>query len=267
MDRPPLPEAGGDDPRAGNSAPPPAVSVVVALHNAASFIADTLQSVIAQSFADWETIVVDDCSSDESPNIVRRIAESDKRIRLIGLPVNSGPAVARNTAIAAARGRYISFLDSDDLWQPAKLERQVAFMRDNDYALTCTYYEKMTASGERTGRIVAAPATLSYRDMLKSNRIGCLTAMYDSATLGKVYMPQIRKRQDYGLWLKIMRQGQIAHCLPEVLALYRMRPGSLSGNKLEMLAYNWRLYRRVERMPLLVSAYYLGWNIFRKLVE
>src|SRR5690606_31661243 len=161
--------------------------------------------------------------------------------------------------IAAARGRYIAFLDSDDQWLPDKLQLQVAFMRDNDYVLTCTYYEKMTASGERTGKVVAAPATLSYREMLKSNRIGCLSAMYDSARLGKVYMPQIRKRQDYGLWLKILRQGEVAHCLPEVLALYRTRPGSLSNNKLEMVTYNWTLYRRIEGLPLVLSTYYLCW--------
>lgn len=245
----------------------PLVSVVTPLYNAAPFVSDTIYSVMAQSLPDWEMLIVDDCSSDGSVDIVSGLAEQDRRIRLIRLPTNSGPAVARNTAIEAAGGRYIAFSDSDDQWLPEKLEAQVEFMRSNGYAFTHTYYEKMTESGKRTGQVVKPPARLSYNDMLKSNQVGCLSTMYDAQALGKVYMPIIRKRQDYGLWLSLLKRVPFVHCLPECLALYRVRSGSVSSNKVEMLRYNWQLFRRIEQLGLVDSLYYLGWNIARKVAQ
>lgn len=211
--------------------------------------------------------MVDDCSSDRSVDIAASFCDKDDRIRLIRLNVNSGPAVARNTAIGASSKRYIAFLDSDDAWLPRKLEQQLAFMKELGAVLSHTWYGLVDEDGKEMDKTITPPAQLSYGDMLKSNQIGCLTAMYDSDRLGKVYMPLIRKRQDYGLWLRILRQSHYAYCLPERLALYRKRSGSISSNKIEMLRYNWNLYRTFEQLSVVKSAYYLGWNVARKVVR
>jgi glycosyltransferase involved in cell wall biosynthesis len=244
---------------------PPAVSVITALYNAGAFIGTTIESVLAQSFADWEMIIVDDCSTDDSASVVTGYAALDPRIVLVSLAENSGAAVARNSAIELARGRYLAFLDSDDSWHPDKLRKQLAFMQDNSYAFTHTWYERQDEAGRPLGNLVRPPAVLDYRTLLRSNFIACLTVIYDTECLGKVYMPLIRKRQDYGLWLRILKQGEQAHVLPENLAVYRVRSGSISGNKLEMIRYNWILYNQVEGFGLLRSAYYVGWNILYKL--
>lgn len=243
----------------------PMVSVVTALYNSAAFIGNTIESVLAQSFTDWEMIIVDDCSTDNSAEIAAGYREKDSRIIIISLEENSGAAVSRNKAIEAAKGRYIAFLDSDDRWHPQKLEKQLAFMQKRHFSFTHTWYEKYNEAGKSLGAIVTPPESMNYKSLLKSNRIGCLTVIYDTEKLGKVYMPLIRKRQDYGLWLKILKKDIIIHVFPENMALYRVRSGSISENKLEMVKYNWMLYRKVEKFSLIKSAYYLSWNVFRKL--
>ena len=155
----------------------PRVTVVTALYNAASFIGPTIESVLAQSFTDWEMIVVDDCSTDDSARVVAGYAARDPRIVLLGLEQNSGAAVARNRAIEAARGRYIAFLDSDDCWHPDKLRKQLDFMQHNSYALTHTWYERQDETGLSLGAVVRPPAVLDYHALLKSNFIACLTVI------------------------------------------------------------------------------------------
>jgi len=243
------------------------VSVITPLHNCALFLSDTIESVLAQTLQGLEMIIVDDCSSDNSLEIAHSFARQDSRIRVTRLENNSGPAVARNTAIKMAGGQYIAFLDSDDLWRPEKLEKQIAFMRTNGYAFSYTHYEKISESGQHLDQYVTPPERLSYSDLLKSNQIGCLTAVYDASILGKVYMPLIRKRQDYGLWLRILKTKSFAYGLPESLAFYRVRSKSVSSNKVEMLKYNWMLFRDVERLSVYRSSYYLAWNIARKIFE
>jgi len=228
-------------------------------------VADAVCSVIAQTFDDWEMIIVDDASSDNSVAKITNYLEQDDRLKLIRLVQNEGSAVARNKAIERARGRFIAFLDADDRWAPRKLENQLAFMQDNKYAFSHTYYEKINESGNLIGEVITPPELLSYADMLKSNQIGCLTAMYDTAQFGKRYMPGIRKRQDYALWLELLRSENYARCLPEVLAFYRVRTGSISRNKIEIVKYNWKLFREVEQFSRVKSVYHVGWNIVRKL--
>lgn len=245
----------------------PLVSVITPVYNSARFLEEVVSSVAAQTLGDWEMVIVDDGSTDDSADSARALASRERRIRFSALDANRGAAVARNTAIELARGRYIAFLDSDDKWLPTKLEKQIDFMERNDYALTHTYYEKITESGDRTGVVVRPPPMLSYSDMLKSNQMGCLSVVYDTETLGKRYMPLIRVRQDYGLWLKLLKEGVSAYCLPESLALYRARTGSASSNKLEMLKYNWFLFRNIEKLSRWDSAYYVAWNITRKFIN
>ncbi|SFM09183.1 glycosyltransferase family 2 protein [Halanaerobium salsuginis] len=242
------------------------VSIITPLYNSEEFISETIESVLVQSYSNWEMIIVDDCSTDNGVNIVKKYKENDNRIKLVQLKKNSGAAVARNTAIKVAKGRYISFLDSDDLWQPEKLEKQIQFMQENDYAFTYTNYQKMTESGELVNGIVKSPSELNYEKALHTNYIGCLTAMYDTNKLGKICMPEIRKRQDYGLWLKILKQVD-GHGLNENLAYYRVRNNSVSSNKIDLLKYNWKLYRDIENLSILRSLYNILYTIILKLLK
>ena len=244
----------------------PAVSVVTPVWNAAATLAATVASVRAQNFADWELLLVDDASTDSSPALARALAAAEPRIRLLALPENGGPAAARNAGIRAARGRYIAFVDADDLWRPQKLARQIGFMRGEGHALTFSAYRRITVDGRPLG-IVRPPARISRTELLKGNVIGCLTAVYDSEAVGRLEMPSIRRRQDYGLWLEILHRVPHAHALPEVLADYRVHPGSLSADKLGAVRATWALYREYEGLSRPRASWYLAHNLARGLAK
>lgn len=199
--------------------------------------------------------MVDDCSTDDSFILACDYARSDSRIKVIRLTENSGAAVARNTAIEAACGRYIAFLDSDDQWLSHKLDTQLRFMKENDVAFSYTAYEKLNEQGEVVDT-VGVPDKVNYNDLLKVCSIGCLTAMYDTKKLGKVYMPKIRKRQDLGLWLRILQKEPYAYGVQQILGRYQLRSNSISANKYSAAQYTWKLYREVERLNILVASYY-----------
>lgn len=233
------------------------MTVVTPAYNSATFINTAIESVRVQSFPDWEMIVVDDCSGDNTVPIVEEYIKLDSRIRLIRLEQNSGAAVARNAAIRAAKGRYISFLDSDDRWLPHKLEAQLKFMRKNDAAFVFSAYKKIDESGQDVG-LLGVPDTVSYRDLLKSNYIGCLTAMYDNQKLGKVETPILRAQEDFGLWLRLLKQTPVAYGQNKVLALYTVRGGSVSSDKRTAAVNQWKVYREIEQLNLAVSCYYFA---------
>lgn len=243
------------------------VSIITASYNCATFLPKTVESVLSQTYSDWEMIIVDDCSSDRSAEIAKFFAQKDSRIRLIQLNENSGSAVARNKAIEVARGRYIAFLDSDDLWLPQKLEKQIAFMQNNGHAITYAGYERIDERGESLGQTVKPPLKITYNDMLKKSHIGCLTAVYDTKKLGKVMMPLIRKRQDYGLWLKILKRVDFAYCCNDVLAQYRVRKGSISSNKFDLPKFHWHLYREEENLSFIKSLYYVMYYIMNSFMD
>lgn len=243
----------------------PLISVITPLYNAENFIERNIESVQQQRFKNWEHIIVNDCSTDKGPEIVREWATKDARIKFLENKTNSGPAVSRNKAIEEARGRYIAFLDSDDQWYPEKLEKQIDFMKKKQIAFSFSYYDQLDESGKKIGTMVNIPETVDYHSTLKNNKIGCLTAIYDTKKLGKVYMPLIRKRQDYALWLKILRKTHYAHCYPESLAAYTMRVNSVSSNKLNLIKYNWKVYRHIEGHSFLKSSYYLINIIYNRL--
>lgn len=209
---------------------------------------------------------VDDCSSDNSVDVIQSFVDQDPRIKLIQLAENSGAAVARNTAIEAAKGRYIAFLDSDDAWLPNKLEKQIAFMQENNYPFTYAAYDKTNESDEVFGH-VGVPSKVAYSDLLKSCSIGCLTAIYNTEYFGKVYMPLIRKRQDLGLWLKLLKKTEYAYGLNETLGLYEVRSDSISANKNSAALFAWRLYREVEKINLLKAIYYFSHYAVRGLLR
>lgn len=228
---------------------------------------ETIASVQAQSYSNYEHILIDDGTPGGFSAEIREIAASDPKIKLIERKWNAGPAVSRNRGISEAKGRYIAFIDSDDLWHPKKLEKQVEFMRDKQLALSYTSYEVINSSGKVLG-IRVPPAKLAYNDILKSNRIGCLTAIYDREIVGSMYMPNILKRQDMGLWLSILKKVKLAQGITEVpLARYRVGSGSLSSNKASVLKYQWRIYREVEKLPWLSSAKYFAHYAYRGLIR
>ena len=239
------------------------VSIITPLFNSATFIEETIESVISQTYNDWEMIIIDDCSNDGSLEIVKDIAKDDLRIRLISLKNNLGPSNARNEGIKQACGRYIAFLDSDDLWHKDKLEKQIKFMQKNEYAFTFTGYEKIDEKGKKIGNILPLKGQVTYHDLLKSNHIGCLTAMIDLKILGyKMYMPDIKKRQDQGLWLEILKEIDKAYCLNKVLGKYRIRKDSISINKIANIKFQWQLYRELEKLSIIQSFYYMLWYAY-----
>ncbi|MGY5354037.1 glycosyltransferase family 2 protein [Wenyingzhuangia sp. IMCC45467] len=240
------------------------VSIITPCYNSESFIAETIKSVQNQTYEHWEMLITDDGSTDHSIKIIEDFISKDNRIKLFKIN-NSGAAVARNHSIKEAKGTFIAFLDSDDVWLPYKLEKQISFMVENNYALSFTSYQRMNESGELLNEVVHAREKLSYRNMLRSNKIGCLTAIYNQEKIGKVYMPNIRKRQDYALWLNILKKIDFAYGLQEILASYRIRNFSMSAKKTEMLKWNWKLFREVEQKSILSSMYYLLCNICIKL--
>jgi glycosyltransferase involved in cell wall biosynthesis len=238
------------------------VSIVTPSYNSKKHIKATIASVLKQSYTQFEMIIVDDCSSDGSAEYIRSILP-DERFKLITLAENSGAAQARNKAIEFAQGRYIAFLDADDRWYSDKLEKQLAFMQDNQVALSFTAYEVIDQNNTVLGQRIP-PNSLSYFDILKSNQIGCLTAMYDTHALGKRYMPNIAKRQDMGLWLNILKSGVIAKGIVATpLAQYRIGGTSVSSKKLSVLSFQWQIYRDIEKLSLIQSIYYFSIYAYR----
>lgn len=231
------------------------VTIIMPSYDSEKFIIESVESVLAQTYSKWELIIVDDCSPDDSNRIITKYVDNDSRIKLIKLQKNSGPAVARNTAIEAASGRYIAFLDSDDVWLPNKLEKQIKFMQDNDLAFTYSSYKLVGEDNEDLGLFITKDK-ISYFDMLKTCSVGCLTAIYDTEKIGKQYMPLILKRQDYGLWLKILKLIGETRGILEPLATYRIRKNSVSSNKVKAAKYQWKIYREIEKLSFLKSLYY-----------
>jgi glycosyltransferase involved in cell wall biosynthesis len=231
------------------------------VHNAQASVGDSIASVRNQSFADWELLVVDDASTDGSASILRAIAKTDPRIKVLTLEANEGAAAARNHGLAHATGRYIAFLDADDLWHPEKLHRQIAFMRKYSAPISFTAYARMAPNGKQTEE-VRARATLSYTRLLKRNVMGCLTVIYDTKTLGKTAMPLLTRQHDYALWLKLVKAAGAAHGLDELLAIYRVGRGTLSANKAAAASDIWRIYRTCERLGRIKSAWYFAHYAF-----
>ena len=240
----------------------PAVSVVTPVWNAEETLAETVASLVAQTRGDWEMLLVDDGSTDGSRSLAARLAAGEPRIRLLGWRENRGAAAARNAAIRAARGRFVAFLDADDLWRPQKLAAQIGYMEEARAPFTFAAVRRIDAAGRPLG-VVGVPARVDHARLLRGNVIPCQTAAYDRAHYGAVEMPPLARRQDYGLWLRLLAQGGEAHGLPEVLADYRVRPGSLSSDKLAAAAATWRVYREVAGLGPAQAAWRLGGNLAR----
>lgn len=244
----------------------PAVSIITPCYNCAATLAATVDSVLAQDFPDWELLLVDDASSDGTVDLAEAYQQRDGRIRLLRREKNGGAARARNLGIENARGRYIAFIDADDVWLPHKLSRQIALMRERGWPFSFTAFQQVNDDGDELERI-GVPERVSYRQLLKTNYIGCSTAVFDREELGRESMPDIRKRQDFGLWLRLLKRTPFAYGIDEALTRYRVHSGSLSANKSRVAGYNWHLYRRVEGLSLPASVYYFMHYAMRGLLR
>ncbi len=243
------------------------VSVIMPSYNSEFFLKESIESVVNQTHSNWEMIIVDDCSKDKSVDIVKEFIKKDSRIQLIVNSVNEGAAVSRNKAIKQAKGDYVAFLDSDDLWLETKLSDQLDFMVNNNYSFTYTYYDQIDELNLFLKSVNKMPIKVNYLDTIKHNKIGCLTVIFKKDAFNDYFMPQIRKRQDFGLWLKLLKQSEYAYCLPKTLAKYRIRENSISRNKLSLIKFHWELYRNIENHSIVKSIYYISYLILSKLYE
>lgn len=235
------------------------VSIIVPVYNVEKYIIETVKSVEAQTYSGWELLLVEDCSTDHTAQRIEAYLRerADSRIRMLRQPSNMGAARARNRGLAEAKGRYIAYLDADDLWVPGKLERELAFMEETNAAFAFTGYEFANEKGEGTGKVVRVPATLSYRQALSNTTIFTTTVMFDTEKIDRelLEMPVI-KSEDTALWWKVLRNGYTAYGLDENLVKYRRVEKSLSSNKLEAMRRIWNLYRKAEGMGIPSSAWH-----------
>ena len=232
----------------------PLVSIITPSWNVESLVGETIASVQAQTFADWELLIADDCSTDNTASVVEAHTAKDPRVKLIRQPRNGGPALARQSAIDQAQGRFLAFLDSDDLWLPTKLERQLAFAREQRAALSFTAFRRISEDGSVTGRLIEVPASLTYDQLLKNTAIATLTALVDRDIAGPIAMKN-EGYDDFCLWLSILKPGHVAYGLKEDLARYRVRGVSVSSRRARAAGWVWNIYRNVERLSLVKSAW------------
>ncbi len=233
------------------------VSVIMPMCNSEKYVGKAIESVMGQTYSNWELLVVDDGSTDRSCDVVKAYALKDSRIRLL---INDNPVgmpyAPRNYGIQRAKGDFIAFLDSDDMWLREKLSQQIPlFFHDNITAVVYSDYEKISESGKRSARIVTAPRNTNYRQLLYGNVIGNLTGIFDVRKVGKNYFTNVH-HEDYAFWLSVLKSGYIARNTQTVSALYRVRRQSLTANKLSILSWQWHIYREVENIGVFRSAYY-----------
>ena len=235
------------------------VSIITPTYNCGRFIGETIESVQKQTYANWEMVIVDDCSIDRTKEIVEEYISKDARIQYYCLENNSGAAVARTRAMQLADGEYMAFLDADDLWTEDKLEKQLQFMKQNKYAFSCTSYEQIDEDGNLTNKIVKTIPKTSYNRLLLDCPVGNSTVMYSVKKMGKFEVPNIRKRNDDALWLQMLKKEKYIMGMPDILMKYRIRRNSISSNKLKVIKYHWILYREIEHLNIFRSLFHIGY--------
>jgi teichuronic acid biosynthesis glycosyltransferase TuaG len=254
--------------RSGRDGFAPPVSIITPVYNAARWLPATHESVRAQTLSDWEHIFVDDGSTDESASIIRSAAAADPRIRLLNTPCQGGPAAARNLALENARGRYVAFLDADDLWLPEKLECCLDWMRAHDSSFVYHDYRHMSADGLRLGAVITGAEELNLRTLHTRRGHGCLSMVFDRERVGDLRFPtgSRAKHEDFLAWLRIIEQGHTGHRVPRDLGRYRLYDASRNANKLHAVYDTWLVYRNESKLPLprAISWWTLYvWNTFR----
>lgn len=234
------------------------VSIITPMFNSEAFISDTIHSILQQTYTNWELILIDDNSNDNTLLVVQSFINKNSNIKVIKNLNNQGAAVSRNLGIEAAKGDYITFLDADDLWKPNKLKTQIEFMKIENCDVCFSSYDLINEAGKPLNKRVKALFTLTYQKLLKSNYLGNLTGMYNAKTLGKITAPNLRKRQDWLLWLSaIKKSGKPALGIQESLAYYRVRENSMSSNKIGLLKYNYWVYKKGLGFSTIKSTFYM----------
>ncbi|MDI9309248.1 MAG: glycosyltransferase family 2 protein [Limnohabitans sp.] len=242
------------------------VSIITPSFNSEKYISETIQSVINQTYKNWELLIVDDCSFDSTSTIVQHFQSTDARIQFVTLDKNSGAGVARDTALQLAKGRYIAFLDSDDVWKPEKLEKQLAFMKQENQPFAFSFYDCIDEDSKPLNKRVEAPNPLTYKQYFFCNYVGNLTGIYDVDYFGKIAISSIRKRQDWMVWLTIIKKLQSAKPVPESLAFYRIRKDSLSTSKVKLLKHNYTVYRKFHKLNIFISLICMIGFLFTQLI-
>ncbi len=231
------------------------ISIIVPMYNAEKFIGKTIESVLAQTYQNWEMLIMNDVSTDNSLAIVSVYAKKDERIKIVNTEKNVGVVKGRNFLIDLASGKYIAFLDADDYWHNEKLEKQIKFMKEKNASISCTEYTRVKENEEKINDVIIKEE-ISYNDMLKNNYLGCLTVIYDAEKIGKRYFKELEKNEDYVLWLEIVKDVNTIYGLKENLAYYRVLDNSRSSNKVKTAKVRWEIYRKIEKLSLLKSIYY-----------
>lgn len=240
----------------------PLISIITPAYNASKVIEETVNSVLAQTFNDWEMIIVDDCSTDNTYELALKLAKSDKRIKVLKNEKNSGVAVTRNVALDSAQGKYIAFLDSDDMWMPNKLSVQFEYMEKNDLAFTYTSYQIYDSNTKQKGKVISVPDSMTAKRIYSNTAIACLTVMVNREKVGMFHMPNIIHAEDQSTWQDILNRGYIGVGINENLALYRVGNASLTSNKFNAAKKQWEVYRNHHKFSFVKSAYYfIGYAI------
>ena len=232
------------------------VSIIMPSYNTAHLIKESIDSVLNQTYTNFELIIIDDCSTDNTDEVVAEY--KDERIVYLKNEGHSGAAVSRNLGLKEAKGKWVAFLDSDDLWEKDKLSKQIQFMVEQNSTFSFTSYYVLNGNQVRVTEFAPKKDVYGYHDILKHCYIGCSTVIYDCEKLGKVYMPvDADKREDFACWLKILRDGEKARCFHQSLTTYRLRNNSISSNKIKLIRYQWNVYRRLEKISVIKSLYYM----------
>lgn len=235
-------------------------------YNCEKFIETAINSIIKQSYSKWEAIIVDDCSTDSTASIIMNYTHKDKRIKFSKLNTNSGAAAARNKGIKMAKGEFIAFLDSDDYWMERKLDKQIKFMRNENACFSCTDYAKIDEKGNFLNKVIKAKKQSDYEQLLKKCP-GNSTVIYNAMNLGKYYVPDIRKRNDYLMWLQVIKKAKLLYGHPETLSVHRIREGSISKEKFSLIKYHWKIYREFEKLTYVKSLNLVSYWILKTMVS
>ena len=243
------------------------VSIITPVYNAEEFIVQTIESVQAQTYSDWELLLIDACSTDSSAELIKSFTDNDNRIRYVKLNKNSGAAVTRNTGLAMAKGRYIAFLDSDDIWKAQKLEKQMELIKEKDIGFVFTSYRYVMQDGSPMSKVARAPEKIDYNGLLKNTIIGCSTVLIDKKLIGDFRMANVRRGQDTATWLQLLKKTDYAYGIYDDLVWYRVVSGSLSDNKFTAIKRTWNTYRNVEHLSLPKAMYvfvFYAYNAVKK---
>ncbi len=242
------------------------VSIITPMYNSEKYISATIDSVLKQTYKNWEMIIINDGSNDNSKEIVSSYVNLDGRIKVIDIKKNRGVSYARNKGISNSQGSFIAFIDSDDIWNSNKLEKQIEFMITNNAAWSFTAYELIDEENNPLKKIIEVPEFIDYNGLLKGNIIGCSTVMIDKRKIDKIEMP-LNKHEDYITWLSILKRGYRGYGLNDVLTNYRKLDNSISSNKLKSAKWTWEIYREVEKLNLFKSLYYFSHYMIKGIMK